>query len=185
MHFSAIHPLHSFLSPYLLSLSFQFTPPPIPNPSPHLTLHALSFTPPPIPNPSPHLTLHALTLHPTSHPTLSIHHSLTPHNPSVFSLSSCVIQYPPHVPHLPPPLPPQVLFVMTSGIQRRTHSLFDHFQYHPLGEHLSSVLMRIYIGKCLCYKRDEYIFPQTLYVRSYGTWDTKLTQYTHTYICVS
>ena len=142
----------------------------------HPTSYSQPFTSPhpPCNHPSPHLLSYTC-----------IHHSLTPHNPSVFSLSSCVIQYPPHSPHLSSPLPPQVLFVMAPGIQRRTHSLFDQLQYHPLGEHPSSVLMRIYIGECLCYKRDEYIFPQTLYVRSYGTWVKKLIQYTHTYIRVS
>ena len=79
MHFSAIHPLRSFLSPCLLSLSFHFTFPPIPNPSPHLTLHAFTLHPTSYsqpftsPHPSPHL------LFPTLHLTSpSMHSPFTP-----------------------------------------------------------------------------------------------------------
>ena len=91
-----------------------------------------------------------LTHHRTSQPSLFRAH----HSPFTFHLSShpSYILTPncdlPHASSLPL-LCVQVLFVMTPGIQRRTHSLFDQFQYHPLAEHLSSVLMRIYIGERL------------------------------------
>ena len=182
MHFSAIHPLRSFLSPYLLSLSLQFTPPPIPNPSPHLTLHPASYSQPftsphpPCTHPSPHL-LSCTFQYSITHSHLTTLQFSASHPASSSTL-------PPHVPHLSPPLSPQVLFVMTPGIQRRTHSLFDQFQYHPRGEHFSSVLMRIYIGECsVISMMSTYVFLPTLYIRSYGTWDKKLMQLLYVRTC--
>ena len=144
--------LSRFTSPSLLfptlHLTSPFTPPTIPNPSPHLTLHPAYYS-------QPFTSPHPPCTHPSPHlPSCTFQYSSLTHTSQPFSLSSCVIQYPPHSPHLSPP---QVLFVMTPGIQRRTHSLFDQFQYHPLGENLSSVLMRIYIGEWHCYKHDAYI----------------------------
>ena len=102
MHFSAIHPLRSFLSPCLLSLSFHFTFPPIPNPSPHLTLHAFTLHPTSYSQPftSPHPSPH-LTLHPTyySQPFTSPHPSPRLLFPTLHLTSPSM-----HSPFTPPPI---------------------------------------------------------------------------------